>query len=112
MKRCIETLYISKYFDCTYTQFTEYLAKNENIHLSIPKVGQILRERYILSPKSRKVTRKNVKKQLLEAKQKAKTQKEKAKIQSNIVAAEDAHPRQPRCIYLSEEIQMDACIHI
>lgn len=112
LKDEIETLYISKYFDCTYTQFTEYLAKNENIHLSVPEVGQILRERYILSPRSRKVTRKNVKKQLLEAKQKAKTQKEKAKIQSNIVAAEDAHPRQPRCIYFGEEIQMDACIHI
>ena len=108
----IETLYTSKYFDCTYTQFAEYLAENENIFLSVPEVGQILRERYILSPRSRKVTKKNIKKKLLAEKEKAKTKAEKAKIQSNIVAVEDAHPRQPRCIYFGEEIQTDACIHL
>ena len=108
----IETLYTSKYFDCTYTQFAEYLAEKENIFLSVPEVGQILRERYILSPKSRKVTKKNIKKKLLAEKEKAKSKKEKSKIQSNIVAVEDAHPRQPRCIYFGEEIQTDACIHL
>ena len=108
----IETLYTSKYFDCTYTQFTEYLAEKENIFLSVPEVGQILRERYILSPRSRKVTKKNIKKKLLAEKEKARTKTEKAKIQSNIVAVEDAHPRRPRCIYFGEEIQTDACIHL
>ena len=54
----IETLYTSKYFDCTYTQFAEYLAENENIFLSVAEVGQILRERYISSPRARKVTKK------------------------------------------------------
>lgn len=53
----IEILYTSKYFDCTYTQFTEYLAERENIFLSVPEVGQILRERYILSPKAAKLLR-------------------------------------------------------
>ena len=47
----IELLYTSKYFDCTYTQFAEYLDERENIHLSTAEVGQILRERYILSPR-------------------------------------------------------------
>ena len=108
----IELLYNSKYFDCTYTQFTEYLAERENIFLSVAEVGQILREKYILSPRSRKKTRKNIKKQLLAQKEKAKTKKEKSKIQANIVAVEDAHPRQPRCIYFGEEIQTDACIHL
>lgn len=108
----IETLYTSKYFDCTYTQFTEFLAERENIFLSVQEVGQILREKYILSPRARKVTRKNIKKKLLIQKEKAKTKKEIAKIQANIVATEDAHPRQPRCIYFGEEIQTDACIHL
>lgn len=112
LKDEIELLYTSKYFDCTYTQFTEYLAEREYIFLSTPEVGQILREKYILSPKSRKVTKKNIKKKLLAEKQKAKSKKEIAKIQSNIVAVEDAHPRQPRCIYFGEEIQTDACIHL
>ena len=108
----IELLYNSKYFDCTYTQFTEYLAERENIFLSVAEVGQILREKYILSPRARKRTRKNIKKQLISQKEKAKTKKEMSKIQSNIVAIEDAHPRQPRCINFGEEIQTDACIHL
>ena len=37
--------------------------------------------------------------------------KEISKLQSNIIAVQDAHPRQPRCIYFGEEIQTDACIH-
>ena len=41
-KNEIENLYTSKYFDCTYTQFTEYLAERENIFLSVPEVSQIL----------------------------------------------------------------------
>lgn len=108
----IETLYTSKYFDCTYTQFTEYLAERENIFLSVPEIGQILRERYILSPRARKITKKNIKKKLQIQKEKSKSKKEIAKLQSAIVAIEDAHPRQPRCIYFGEEIQTDACIHL
>ena len=71
----IETLYTSKYFDCTYTQFTEFLAERENIFLSVPEVGQILRERYILSPRARKSTKKNLNKKLLLEQQKAKSKK-------------------------------------
>ena len=41
-----------------------------------------------------------------------KSKKELSKIQANIVAVEDAHPRQPRCINFGEEIQTDACIHL
>lgn len=108
----IETLYSSKYFDCTYTQFTEYLAERENIFLSVPEVGQILRERYILSPRARRITKKNIKKKLQAQKEKSKSKKEIAKLQANIVALEDSHPRQPRCIYFGEEIQTDACIHL
>ena len=108
----IELLYTSKYFDCTYTQFTEYLDERENIHLSIAEVGQILREKHILSPRARKITKKNLKKSLLIQQKQAKSKKEIAKLQADIVALEDSHPRQPRCIYFGEEIQIDACIHL
>lgn len=111
-KKQIEDLYNTKYFDCTYTQFTEFLDERENIHLSVAEVGQILRERYILSPKTHKVTRKNIKKQLLVQKKQATSKKEIAKIQSYIVSVEDAHPRQPRCIFFGEEVQIDASIHL
>ena len=112
LKDKIEDLYNTKYFDCTYTLFTEFLAERENIFLSVAEVGNILRERYILSPKSHKVTKKEIKKQLIHQKKQASSKKEIAKIQANIVAVEDAHPRQPRCIYFGEEIQIDASDHI
>lgn len=111
-KNQIIDIYLSKYWDCTYTQFTEYLAERENIFLSVSEVGQILRQRYILSPRSRKITKKNLKKKLLSQKEISKSKKEIAKIQATIVSLEDAHPRQPRCIYFGEEIQTDACIHL
>ena len=107
----IEDLYNTKYFDCTYTQFTEFLAEREDIFLSVAEVGSILREREILSPRTHKVTKKNIKKKLLEQQKKAKSKKEKARIQENIIAIEDAHPRQPRCIYFGEEVQIDASDH-
>ena len=111
-KNNIEDLYNTKYFDCTYTQFAEFLAEREDIFLSTAEVGQILRERYILSPKTHKITKKNIKKKLIEQKKNSKSKQEIAKIQQNIVAIEDAHPRQPRCIYFGEEVQIDASKHI
>lgn len=108
----VEQIYLSKYFDCTYTAFTEYLAQKENITLSVDEVRTILIDKYIFSPRTHKSTKKRIKKQLLKEQEQAKTQREKAKIQAKIVATEDAHPRQPRCQYFGEEIQMDACIHL
>lgn len=112
VKNSIVNLYISKYFDCTYTLFTELLAKRENINISVDKVRNILRDNYILSPRAHKVTRKRLEKELIQLKQTAKTKKGLNKIQANIVANEDAHPRQLRCIYFGEEIQIDACKHL
>lgn len=111
-KNQIEDLYISKYFDCTYTQFTEFLADKENIYLSIAEVGQILRDKYIPSPRTHKITRKRIKKLLLAKKKQTTCKKKLAKLQANIVATKDVHPRQPRCIYFGEEVQMDASIHL
>lgn len=111
LKDTIEDLYITKYYDCSYTHFTEFLASRENIYLSVAEVGKILRDRYILSPKARKKTKKRIKNELV-AKQKNLSSKKKfSEIQSKIVDIEDAHPRQPRCIYFGEEVQIDACIH-
>lgn len=112
MKTQIEDLYNTKYFDCTYTLFSELLAENEGIFVSIDEVRCILKERFILSPKSHKITRKNIKKLLVQQKANATSKKEIAKIQENIVAIEDAHPRQPRCIHFGEEVQIDASIHL
>ena len=111
-KNHIEDLYNTKYFDCNYTQFTEFLADRENIFLSVAEVGQILRDRFILSPKSHRISRKNIKKKLMNQQKKSKSKKELTKLQASIVAIEDAHPRQPRCIYFGEEVQIDASEHL
>lgn len=112
LKNEIEQLYLSKYYDCNYTVFTEFLAERENIFVSIDEVRVLLRDRYILSPRSHKSTRRRLRKQLIDEQRNAKSKTEKANIQSNIIAIQDAHPRQPRCQYFGEEIQMDACIHL
>jgi len=110
-KNQIIDLYLTKYWDCTFTLFTELLATRENIFISVDNVRVLLTNEYILSPRTHKSTRKRLKKELLAKQKEAKTKKEQAKIQTNIVAVEDAHPRQPRCQYFGEEIQMDACKH-
>lgn len=38
----IADLYITKYFDCTYTLFSELLAERENIYISIDEARKIL----------------------------------------------------------------------
>lgn len=106
----IELLYINKYFDCTYTAFQEYLSTRENINLSIDEVRVILRDRCIFSPRTHKSTLRNYRKKL-EEEIKTANKKEKENLKNKIVLAKDAHPRQPRCQYFGEELQMDACIH-
>ena len=106
----IELLYINKYFDCTYTAFKEYLETRENIKLSIDEVRVILRDRYIFSPRTHKSTRRKFKKKI-EDEMKIAKKKELDVLKSKLVLAEEAHPRQPRCQYFGEELQMDASIH-
>ncbi len=111
-KTQIEQLYLNKYWDCNYTVFSEFLADRENIFLSVDEVRVIFRDKYILSPRSHKSTRKRLRDQLIAEQQKVNSIAQKEKIQANIIAVEDAHPRQPRCQYFGEEIQIDACIHL
>ena len=106
----IELLYTNKYFDCTYTKFKEFLENRENIFLSIDEVRVILRDRCIFSPRTHKSTKRKFRNQL-EAQIKTATKQEKKNLKAKLVLAEDAHPRQPRCQYFGEELQMDACIH-
>ena len=108
----IEQLYLSKYFDCNYTVFSELLAQRENIFISVNEARVILSDKYILSPRAHKSTRRRLRKQLLKEQTNAKTKSQKANIQAQMVAIQNAHPRQPRSIYFGEEIQTVACIHL
>lgn len=107
----IELLYTNKYFDCTYTAFKEYLETRENIKISLDEVRVLLRDRYIFSPRTHKSTKRKFRKKLEQDMIKA-TKKQKEDLKNKLVLSEDAHPRQPRCQYFGEELQMDACIHL
>jgi len=107
----IITIYNNKYWDATFSYACELLAKNDDINVSPSTLTKILYDEYILSPRSTKATKKRMAKKLRDIQKSATTKKEKDKIQKNIVAIEDAHPRRPRCANFGEMLQMDASIH-
>ena len=111
-KQLILDLYRTKYYDCNLTHYSELLAENENIKVSISTISSILRKEYILSPKANRTTKKAVKKELKALQSKTKSKKEVAIIQSSILDLEDSHPRRPRSAYFGEMLQMDASLHL
>ena len=108
IRQDVVDLYRTKYYDCNFTHYTELLARNEHIMLSVSCVTSFLEAESILSPRVTRAKKKRIKKQLEEAKVAAKNKREAHKIQENIVAVEDAHSRRPRCAYFGELEQMDA----
>lgn len=108
IKNLIVDKYRTVYYDANFEHYTELLAKYENINISASSVANILESEYILSPKVTKAKKKRIKKELLEQKKAAKSQKEADKIQKNLIAVEDAHSRRPRAAYFGELLQMDA----
>lgn len=108
IRNTVVDLYRTKYYEANFTHFTELLAKHEGITLSVSAVTSFLETEHILSPRVTKAKKKRIKKELERQKKTAKTKKEAEKIQTNIVAVEDAHSRRPRCAYFGELEQMDA----
>ena len=107
-KERILNLYRTKYYEANFEHFAELLEKHEGIKRSPSAIANVLEEKYILSPKVTKAKKKRIKKELEEMRRKAKSQKEANRIQTNLVAVEDAHSRRPRCAYFGELEQMDA----
>lgn len=111
-RKDIVSLYTIKYPDANFTHFTELLARNENISVSVSCVASILEESGILSPRVTKAKKKRFKQRLEQQKANTKTKKDADKIQANLVAVEDAHSRRPRCAYFGELEQMDASPYV
>jgi transposase len=104
-------LYNSKYSDCTYKLFAELLASKEQINVSATKVTALLKERLIPSPKSRRRTRRAFAKAMREKLGEPAPKAVKEELEARIAAAEEAHPRRPRCANFGEMLQMDASLH-
>lgn len=107
-RQLVLDLYRTKYYDANFVHYTELLARNEGISLSVSCVTSILEAQYVLSPRVTKSKKKRIKKQLQKDKAAARNKREADKIQENLVAVEDAHSRRPRCVYFGEMLQMDA----
>lgn len=111
-KESIVKLYKDKYYDANFAHFTEFLNGAENMNISYTSVRKILKKENILSPKSTRKTKKDIKKILEEKLKNPKlSDKEVTEIIKTILDAEDAHPRRPRSAYFGELIQMDASLH-
>ena len=111
-KRDILTLYLNKYYDANFAHFVEMLEKHERIEVSESLVRNILSAADTLSPKAWRRTRKELKNKLKAQLTETKNAKQAASIQAKILAAEEAHPRRPRCSKFGEMIQMDASLHL
>lgn len=105
-------LYNSKYWDTNFVHCCELLEKHDGINISPSCLKNILSQEYILSPKAKRITRRNMNKLLKQLHKEAKTKKQKEVIEQSIINAQDAHSRRPRCAYFGEMLQMDASIHL
>lgn len=108
VRNLVADLYRTKYYEANFTHFTELLERNEQIVLSTPTVSSILEQAGILSPRVTRAKKKRIKKELEALKKVAGTQKETDKIQTRLVALEDAHSRRPRASSFGELLQADA----
>ena len=108
----IITIYNNKYYDATFSHACELLAEHDDIIISPSALTNIMYKNYITSPRTTKVVRKRLAKQLKDLQKETKSKKKIEDIQSSIVEIENAHSRRPRCAYFGEMLQMDASLHL
>ena len=110
----IVLLYKTKYQDFNFRHFVEYLEEMEHIKVSYDFVYKHLTKSGILSPKARKKTKKEFKKQQLlkEKKLENKTEEEIEILVNHEIALEDSHPRCEKPKYFGEVIEQDGSIHV
>ena len=107
-------LYKNKYQNFNFRHFMEYLEEEENIKVSYNFIYKTLTKEGILSPKARKRTKREFKKQqLLKEKKINKDMNDELieNIISHEIALEDSHPRGEKPKYFCEVIEQDGSIH-
>jgi hypothetical protein len=110
-KQLVEQLYKEKYSNASFTHFCEILREDHQIRVSDGTVHSILKQAMLVSPCSKKATKRRMEKQLRMLARKenlSKAQSEHVNTALAILDDADAHPRRPRSKYFGEMIQMDA----
>lgn len=108
-------LYKNKYYDFNFEHFKEYLANEEDIHVSYKFIYKTLTTNDILSPRARKKTKKEFTKRKLLEEKKINLAMSNEEIEVKInheVALEDSHPRGEKPKYFGEIIEEDGSIHL
>lgn len=110
LKSKIIDLYMNSYGDANLRHFSEIVHQDLGISVSDTTLNYWLRDEGILSPKARKKTKRNMKKQLRMKLNSSSSEKARNTIKEAIaiIDSDEAHPRRPRCKYAGEMIQMDA----
>lgn len=111
-KQLVVDLYRTKYSDANITHYSELLEKHEDIKVSPSTIRATLLNEFILSPKAKRTTKKNLDNYLKSLKKATNSKKDIDVIQNAILSIEDAHPRRSRCAYAGEMLQMDASVHL
>jgi len=112
IKQQVKFLYKEHFMDTNFSHFTEILRKHYSISISDSTLNHWLREDFVLSPKARRSTKKNVKKSLKEMTNQKLSKKKIVQVLSSLDSIDNPHPRRPRSKYLGEMIQMDASSYI
>ena len=108
-------LYKNKYQDWNFYHFKEFLEKYENIKVSYDFIYKTLTKEGFISPKARKKTKRNFKKQQLINEKKinmAMSDEQINTIVNHELSLEDSHPRGEKPKYFGEIIEQDGSIHI
>ena len=108
-------LYKTKYQDFNFNHFKEYLEEEENIKVSYNFIYKHLTKAGILSPKARRKTKKEFKKQQLLKEKKinlAMSNEQMETIINHEISLEDSHPRGEKPKYFGEIIEQDGSIHL
>lgn len=112
LKGKIIQLYHSKYFDANFKHFQELLQRNEDIIISYSALYSLLMNDDVISPKARRLTKRMYKKKLKDANKQVKNAPQSDILEDSIIPLEFAHPRQERCKYFGESVQLDASQHL
>lgn len=110
-RELIVGLYREKFSMASYTHFAEILRADYGITVSDGTLHAILKGVYLVSPCSKKATKRDTEKslRLLARKENlGKAESEKVNSALAILDGADAHPRRPRSKYFGEMVQMDA----
>lgn len=108
----IVSLYQEKYQGFSFSHYRDLLEEREGIPVSYASIYRILTNHGFVSPKCRRATRKKLAKIKYLAAHPHAPEAEVVNAVRQEISIRDAHPRQQRCKYFGEEIQMDGSLHL